>query len=452
MIVLTEDFVDSLPADGVNQMMVASTPNLSSLLPNVVAVGGATTITIPAGTILPTGVSEVNIDIIAPADGTYVNGFATGQLMTNIGANCEPDSADLYVDALNVLPPQITKSFSASIIEPNQVSMMTITLTNNNAAPLELITDFIDYFPSGLKVATSGTNTGTCAGLLAFSAGDSTLVLPTGSVIPSGSCTIIVPVTSSVEGEHCNVVGLNTLIGLVDGAIAGNEDRSEACLKVVNNPIYDLALRKSLSSNQADSVILGSTVAYDITVLNQGTRAGTDIQITDYIPAGLSLVADTIWQMSSGNAILVNPIASLEPGGETTISIQFVIDINYQGTSIINSAEITTTNEGTDEDSTPDNIANNDKGGKAKSPTDDVVLGNAKLAGGAPQDENGLTDEDDADPAIIFLKTETIENCAIVLNLDPQDCNTGDNTYGVNGSINFSNAPTTGDLIVVVIV
>jgi uncharacterized repeat protein (TIGR01451 family) len=48
---------------------------------------------------------------------------------------------------------------------------------------------------------------------------------------------------------------------------------------------FDLALRKTFASGSSSPLVSGSTVTFTITVFNQGTETGENIQIVDYIPA-----------------------------------------------------------------------------------------------------------------------------------------------------------------------
>ena len=78
------------------------------------------------------------------------------------------------------------------------------------------------------------------------------------------------------------------------------------------------------------------------------------------------------------------------------------------GTTLVNSAEISAADDDTiagntpptDVDSTPDTNASNDAGGQEGSASDDVITGDGT---GAPNDTNGATDEDDADPALSLI-------------------------------------------------
>jgi len=447
-IALTQDFVDVLPNDPA-QMTVAAAPNINTLLGGVTANPGGTTITVASGTVLLPGPNLLEVDVVASVAGVYCNIIGIGDLATTACSNLDSIVGCLEVGDF-VITPLVAKSFDRAITEVGGQANLTITIENRNATNFEVVQDFKDYMPSGLTLG--GAITGTCPSITNFGGDSLTIGIAAGAMIPPGTCTIIVPVTATEAKEYCNVIDQNELIvfGTANGIteMIGNRTQAKAVLEA-GDPVFDLALKKSLAGNQLDTVTVGSTISYDITVYNQGTRAGTDIQITDYMPTGLALVTGGDWQLSGGNATLVNPIPSLAPGADTTIQIQFIIDVNYGGSSITNTAEISAASGGTDVDSTPNAIENDDKGGKVNTATDDNIFGNANLSGGAPKDENGLTDEDDADPAIIYIKTEESPNCAVVLSLSPQACNANDNTFDLNGNIIFSNAPTTGSLILI---
>ncbi|RDB02255.1 DUF11 domain-containing protein, partial [Runella aurantiaca] len=89
-------------------------------------------------------------------------------------------------------------------------------------------------------------------------------------------------------------------------------------------PVFDLALRKTLAVGQSASVVAGSTVTFTITVFNQGNVDATNIQVTDYIPAGLTL-NDANWSVVGSTATLNTVIASLAAGASTTRDITFVV-------------------------------------------------------------------------------------------------------------------------------
>ncbi len=167
---------------------------------------------------------------------------------------------------------------------------------------------------------------------------------------------------------------------------------------VQQGPIFDLALRKTSVST---SLIAGSQITFSIEIFNQGNIVANTIQITDYIPAGLTL-ADADWVLNGNKATLVNPIASLAPDTSTTIDITFNIGTNTTG-QITNNAEISSATGPlgqivTDLDSTPDDISSND--GTSK---DNVITENGKTGG----------DEDDSDQATITVVPAPVFDLAL---------------------------------------
>ena len=95
---------------------------------------------------------------------------------------------------------------------------------------------------------------------------------------------------------------------------------------------FDLALTKELSS--AGPFAAGDTVTFTITVINQGTLDATDIEISDYVPMDMTL-ADGDW-----NADGTFDLGDLDAGAMTTVDVDLEIDADFQGTELVNFAEI----------------------------------------------------------------------------------------------------------------
>ena len=197
------------------------------------------------------------------------------------------------------------------------------------------------------------------------------------------------PADDAVDGDGSGTPG--------DGVAGTDEDDHDpAQIDVEQN--FDLALRKSVISS--GPYMQGSTVTYQIEVINQGSLDATDVEITDYIPTGLNL-ADGAWAQAGSLATrtIAGPIAA--NGGIATVTISFTIDANFQGANIVNYAEISDADNALnvpDVDSTPDQDNTNDAGGQPDSPADDAVNGDGT---GTPGDGVAGTDEDDHDPATI---------------------------------------------------
>ncbi|TAG72155.1 MAG: DUF11 domain-containing protein, partial [Runella slithyformis] len=141
--------------------------------------------------------------------------------------------------------------------------------------------------------------------------------------VATGTITVTSPVAgtgfsySFNNGDTYSSVASDTLVpGTYQvrvRSVAGCE--SGATVSTITAPIcaFDLALRKTLASGQSATVAPGSTVNFTITVFNQSSVDATNIQVSDYIPAGLTL-NDANWTALSGVATLNTPIASLLAG------------------------------------------------------------------------------------------------------------------------------------------
>jgi uncharacterized repeat protein (TIGR01451 family) len=164
------------------------------------------------------------------------------------------------------------------------------------------------------------------------------------------------------------------------------DEIDEACGDV---PYLDLALRKTLAAGQAATVQAGDDVAYSIEVFNQGRRAATDVRVTDYIPAGMTLSPNAVGWTAVGNTAEIT-VPTLGVGQSTTLEIVLRVDGGFQGAQLINWAEISEDN-GNDVDSVADNGNQNTVGEQPPQLEDNQI------------DENGLDggDEDDHDPATV---------------------------------------------------
>ena len=211
-----------------------------------------------------------------------------------------------------------------------------------------------------------------------------------------------------------NVINQNGMTG------GDEDDHDPAEIAVVQT--FDLALKKVLSSTTSGPFTPGSTVSYDITIYNQGTIDASNVNITDYVPNGMTLVnPGTTWTaVSSGKTSLVTPISTLPKGDSVIRTITFTINTGFQDTVIRNWSEISSAANAlglSDIDSDPDTTNFNQVG-----ETDDLLDDNII-------NQNGMTggDEDDHDPAEIAV-VQTFD-LALTKTLDPTSVgpfNTGD--------------------------
>ncbi len=212
---LVSNLVDTLPSG----VVIAPTPNAGTTCQGsgapVVAVAGGTTITLPAGRLIPGDSScTVTVDVTSAVGGSYINTIPAGALMTNNGNNAAPAIATLTVVAPAVAP-FLGKAFSPASIRAGDVSTLTVTLSNANAAVATLTSALVDTLPSGVVIAPTPNAATTCtgAGAPVAVAGGTTVTLPAGRSIPAnGSCTLTVNVTAAVAGNYINTLLAGALV------------------------------------------------------------------------------------------------------------------------------------------------------------------------------------------------------------------------------------------------
>jgi len=121
--------------------------------------------------------------------------------------------------------------------------------------------------------------------------------------------------------------------------------------------LYDLALIKTVSSPGPFSP--GDDVLYTITVYNQGNMNASSVEITDYIPSGMSLSSSDNNGWSVFGSSTINTIPSITSGGTYILNILLTISDSAPVGNYVNYAEISG-DDGDDIDSTPDLDPNND--------------------------------------------------------------------------------------------
>ena len=183
----------------------------------------------------------------------------------------------------------------------------------------------------------------------------------------------------------------------------GDQSEDDEDLAKVTVDTFDLALTKKLTPMQTVPVTIGSTVTYDIEVCNQGTVDAYNIDVVDYVPAGM-MVTDPNWTASGITSEYFRTIPGpITAGNCETITLVTTVTTIPPSGSYINYAEISTAEDATgntpeDIDSDPDNDPGND------GPVTDNITDNSK------------EDEDDHDPAeipVIMVNCEISSNSTV---------------------------------------
>ncbi|MTB54001.1 DUF11 domain-containing protein, partial [Lewinella sp. W8] len=356
--------------------------------------------------------------------------------------NTDEDDADPALISIGEFDLALTKVLSAGqdpVVEPGDEVSFTITVENQGEVTADNI-EVTDYLPTGLSLSANAT------GWTDNGDGTATFAIE-GELAPGASTTITILVTvdAGTDGEDLvNVAEISAATDSEDGAVedidstpdtddgndAGgavgtpsddattgdgtgapgdteeNTDEDDADPALISIGEFDLALTKVLSAGQDPVVEPGDEVSFTITVENQGEVTADNIEVTDYLPTGLSLSANATGWTDNGDGTATFAIeGELAPGASTTITILVTVDAGTDGEDLVNVAEISAATDSEDGavediDSTPDTDAGNDAGGAVGTPSDDATTGDGS---GAPGDTEENTDEDDADPALISI-------------------------------------------------
>ncbi len=180
-----------------------------------------------------------------------------------------------------------------------------------------------------------------------------------------------------------------------------NEDDEDIATIGVEQ-VFDLALLQTLAPGQPNPIRAGDTLELKLVVTNQGTIAADTVELSEYLPEGVTLsgldangftvLNDSTLQLllTTGNGKL--PAGGLLPDSMVMIVVELVVDQNSTADSLVFYGEISEDGQHNDYDSTPDAIDGNDSGGIPNSVTDNEI------------EEAPPIDEDDHDPAVISLQ------------------------------------------------
>ena len=186
--------------------------------------------------------------------------------------------------------------------------------------------------------------------------------------------------------------------------------------------MFDLALKKE-DVNIPNPLRYGDTVELRIVVYNQGSSPATKIVVNEYLPSGFGFIPalNSPWSNIGGGLYKSIVSDTLLMGESDTMSLFLTVQMTsdpangYTNYSEISSFQDTLGNDQSayDVDSTPDDIVNNDAGGRAGTNSDNALNGNGMGMFGDPSD---VTDEDDHDVFKLQLFDVALRKTLVDLN------------------------------------
>ena len=163
---------------------------------------------------------------------------------------------------------------------------------------------------------------------------------------------------------------------------------------------YDLALLMDLAVGQSNSVDPGDTLVYTMWVYNQGTMPAYDIVLTTYVSTNMTfdntISTNSDWILVAGNPTdtLSGPLAA---GDSISIDLAMVINDFYNGASVTSFAEISSSDDDTDDSNTPPTDED--------SVTDLIGLNDPYIDNEINDNPDNAGDDDDHDGSVIFINS-----------------------------------------------
>ena len=171
----------------------------------VTAANGGASVALSGATVPASGSCTVTVNVTSASAGSYNN--STGNITTTNAGTAAGAAATLTV----LSHPAIAKAFAPTAIGVGGTSVLTITLSNANAAVISGAA-FTDTYPAGLVNTAAASGATTCAGGTVTAANGGGSVALSGATIPGGgSCTVTVNVTSAAAGSYANTIAIGAL-------------------------------------------------------------------------------------------------------------------------------------------------------------------------------------------------------------------------------------------------
>jgi uncharacterized repeat protein (TIGR01451 family) len=255
----------------------------------------------------------LTINMTAPANGggsITKSATVTSSFDTN-GAN---DSDSVNTTVVSQADLQITKN-GPNGVTAGQNIVYTISVTNNGPSTASGVT-VTDPDPAN---ATFVSNSGACVTAFPCSLG----------VLSAGQTVTITSTYSTSPSFSGNVTNTAT----VSSSTTDPNGTNDSSTKVTNvGAQADLQITKTGPA----STTPGQDVVYTITFLNNGPSPATGVVVSDPTPPG------TAWFSNTGACTTAFPcnIGTLAAGQSGTITATFTVPANYTGTSISNTASI----------------------------------------------------------------------------------------------------------------
>jgi uncharacterized repeat protein (TIGR01451 family) len=206
----------------------------------------------------------------------------------------------------------------------------TVTVTNNGPGPAASVFA-TDILPADVTYVTHTTDQGTYS---PFSG-----VWEVGFLLDGASAKLEITVTVNAGTAGTTITNEAGLMW-PDPDPSNNHDSADITVQGAAD-LADLAITKAVDNAEPSE---GDTIAYEVTVTNNGPNTATNAEVTDTLPAGVTYVSSAPGQGTiddTGDPTIVWTAGTLTDGTSITLIITVTVDAGTAGTIITNSACVT---------------------------------------------------------------------------------------------------------------
>ncbi len=285
-------------------------------------------------------------DLVMTMHGTNASGLPSGGLTSSSVSFVPGTSVTFQIDIRN-LGPSVANGFGITNQLPGYISLVSVSCTQSDGS-------------CGVS-STTGNLVQLSSQGLGVSSGNLIRVTIVGFINPSAVGTLT-STASLVIPPVGPVGGLGTFgNGFFDPNVASNSSTVQGTL----SPESNLSITKT---NNQSTVTAGTSTSYQIDVTNLGPSDATGLDITDPLPAGLSLTNLTCVETggscgtngTSGNQVRYTG-ARLPAGAGRSLRLVVTGTVNVDATGqMVNTAAVTTGSGATFSDPTPGNNSSTD--------------------------------------------------------------------------------------------
>ena len=289
-------------------------------------------VTCPLGRIVAGGTATVQVvaRVAASFTGTSVTNSASVTSQTP-DANADNNSDAVTTTITRSADLSITKTASPTTVTAGTTSTFTLVATNNGPSDASDVV-ITDPAVTGLEALSASTTQGTCT----TTAG--TVRCPAGTVANGSS--VRVTITARVPATRAAGTVTNTAAVTASTADPSTGNNSASAELTVRSQA-DLVLTKTASPNPIQP---GNPVTYTLRVTNNGPSQATGAAIVDSLPDDTTFVSGDAGCTAAGQTVTC-AVGTLAVGASATRTVVALIPDSFPGTSLTNTARVTSDND-----------------------------------------------------------------------------------------------------------